>query len=130
MRFGLTVAMLAALQGGWTEVGKTGTGNPVFVRAAKPGKDGIVSATVRVVYAKKVGIPGQKDSLTASKANAMFNCTAKTFAVQESWVYFNERTNTVYQHKVNQVPGYGPTIAGSFGDVALKHFCKNVAKAG
>ena len=114
------------LQGGWTEVGKTGTGNPVYVNsvAGRKGKDGIISATVRVVYAKKVAIPGQKDSLTASKATAMFNCTAKTFAVKESWIYFNERTGKTYQHKVNQVPGYGPTIAGSFGDVALKHYCK------
>lgn len=120
----LIIATLAAFQGGWTEVGKTGSGNPVFVRAVKSGRDGIVTASVRVAYTKKVGVPGQKDSLSSSRANAMFNCTAKTFAVKESWVFFDERTNKVYQHKVNKVPGYGPTIAGSFGDVALKHFCK------
>ncbi len=121
----LFLVSLALQAGAWQEIGKTGTGNPVYVnaRGVKTGKDGIISASVRVVYAKKVAIPGQKDSLTASKANAMFNCSAKTFAVKESWVYFNEKSGKVYQHKVNQIPGYGPTIAGSFGDVALKHFC-------
>lgn len=125
-RMALVLVVAAALQGGWTEIGKTGTGNPVFVNslAGRKGKDGIISATVRVVYTKKVAVPGQKDSLSASKATAMFNCTAKTFAVKESWVYFNEKSGKTYQHKVNQIPGYGPTIAGSFGDVALKHYCK------
>lgn len=123
----LSLALPAAFQAGtWQEIGKTGTGNPVYVnaRGVRTDKDGIISATVRVVYAKKVGVPGQKDSLTASRASAMFNCTAKSFAVKESWIYFNEKTGRTYQHKVNKVPGYGPTIAGSFGDVAFRHFCK------
>lgn len=120
----IVLALLAAVQGRWQQVGLTGTGNPVYVdtRSVKHGKDGIVRATVRVVYAKPVAVPGQGE-LSASKATAMFNCTASSFAVKESWVYFDEKSNKVYQHKVNQIPGYGPTIAGSFGDVALKHFC-------
>lgn len=127
MPFQTLLALSLVLQSGaWQEIGKTGTGNPVFVnaRGVRTAKDGIISASVRVVYAKPVAIPGQKDSLTSSKANAMFNCSAGTFAVKESWVYFSEKANKIYQHKVNQIPGYGPTIAGSFGDVALKHFCK------
>lgn len=119
--------LLFVLQGRWQEVGKTGSGNPVFVdaKSVRTGKDGIIVATVRVTYAKPVSVPGRPKPLTASKAAAMFNCTAKTFAVKESWVYFDERSNAIYQHKVNQIPGYGPTIAGSFGDVALIHFCKS-----
>lgn len=122
----LVVLPLALQAGPWQEIGKTGTGNPVYInaRGVRTAKDGIISATVRVVYVKKVAVPGQKDSLTASRAHAMFNCVAKSFAVKESWIFFNEKTGKAYQHKVNQVPGYGPTIAGSFGDVAFKHFCK------
>jgi hypothetical protein len=121
------VGLLAVVlvQGRWQQVGLTSTGNPVFVdsKTVKTGKDGIISATVRVVYAKPVAIPGKGD-VNGSKALAMFNCAANSFAVKESWIYHDEKTNKIYTHKVNQIPGYGPTLAGSFGDVAFKHFCK------
>jgi hypothetical protein len=115
---------LAALQGRWQQVGVTGTGNPVFIdtRSVRTGKDGIISATVRVVYAKPVKVPNNPD-LTSSRAHAMFNCAANSFAVKESWTFHDEQKNRVYTHKVNKIPGYGPTIGGSFGDVAFKHFC-------
>lgn len=120
----LPLLVLATLQGRWQQVGVTGTGNPVYVdsRSVRTARDGIISATVRVVYAKPVKVPGKPD-LTSSRANAMFNCAAGTFAVKESWTFHDERANRVYTHKVNQIPGYGPTIGGSFGDVAFKHFC-------
>lgn len=119
----LTAVVL--MQGRWQQVGLTSTGNPVFVdsRTVKTAKDGIISATVRVTYTKPVAIPGKGD-VTGSKAAAMFNCTANSFAVKESWIFHDEKTNKIYQHKVNKIPGYGPTLAGSFGDVAFKHFCK------
>ena len=121
------VGLLAVVlvQGRWQQVGLTSTGNPVFVdaRTVKTAKDGIISATVRVVYAKPVTVPG-KGEVNASKALAMFNCTANSFAVKESWIFHDEKTNKIYTHKVNKIPGYGPTLAGSFGDVAFKHFCK------
>jgi hypothetical protein len=120
----LLLALVILPQAPWQQVGVTGTGNPVYVntRTVKKAKDGIVSATVRVVYAKPVAIPGKGD-LTSSRAAAMFNCAANSFAVKESWMFFDEKANKVYQHKVNQIPGYGPTIAGSYGDVAFRHFC-------
>jgi hypothetical protein len=119
------VAKAPAEQPRWQEIGTTGTGNSVYVdrRSVRTAKDGIITATVRALYAKPVTIPGQKRSLTATRAIAMFNCASKTFAVKESWLLFDEKTNAAYQHKVNKIPGYGPTIAGSYGDVALKHFC-------
>ena len=120
----MLLLLAVATQGRWQEIGTTGTGNPVYVdaRTVKTAKDGIISATVRVVYAKPVAVPG-KGELTSSKAVAMFNCAASSFAVKESWVYHDEKAGKVYQHKVNAIPGYGPTIAGSYGDVAFKHFC-------
>ena len=84
---GLLAAVL--LQGRWQQVGLTSTGNPVFVdsKTVKRAKDGIISATVRVVYAKPVAIPG-KGEVNGSKAVAMFNCTANSLA--ESWVKLPE----------------------------------------
>lgn len=119
------LVLVGAVQGRWQQVGLTSTGNPVYIeaRTVKTAKDGIITATVRVVYAKPVAIPGKGD-VTASKAIAMFNCVAGSFAVKESWIFHDEKTNKVYTHKVNKIPGYGPTLAGSFGDVAFKHFCK------
>ena len=121
----LAVTLVLPQAGRWKEIGTTGTGNPVYAdtRSIRTAKDGIISATVRVVYAKPVKIPG-KDEVTSSRATAMFNCTANTFAVQRNTIFFDEKTNRVYQDKVNKIPGYGPTIGGSFGDVALKYFCR------
>ena len=122
----LTLAVLVILPQAsrWQEIGKTGTGNTVYAdtRSIRTGKDGIISATVRVVYAKAVNVPG-KGELTASRASAMFNCTANTIAVKRSTLFFDEKANRVYQEKVNKIPGYGPTIGGSYGDVALRYFC-------
>jgi hypothetical protein len=115
----------------WKEIGKTGTGNPVYAdtRTIRTAKDGIISATVRVVYTKPVNIPG-KGEVTSSRASAMFNCAANTFAVKRNTMFFDEKSNRIYQDKVNQIPGYGPTIGGSFGDIALKYFCAKAGGAG
>ena len=45
----------------WKEIGKTGTGNPVYAdtRSIRSAKDGIISATIRVVYTKPVTISGK-----------------------------------------------------------------------
>lgn len=121
----LVIPGSAVEQPRWQQIGTTGTGNAVYVdrRTVRTAKDGIITATVRAVYAKPVVVPRQDKPLTATRAVAMFNCTTRTFAVKESWLLFDEKTNAAYQHKVNKIPGYGPTISGSYGDVALKHFC-------
>lgn len=125
----LAAALLASLpsaataQGRWKEVGKTRTGNPVFIdqRSVKTGKDGIISATIRVAYEKPVKTP--KGDVTASRAQAMFDCKASTFATKENAMYIDEKTDKVFQRTVNAKPGFGPTIAGNFADVAMKHLC-------
>lgn len=112
-----------AAQNRWVEIGKTRTGNPVFVdeKTVKTGKDGIISATIRVAYLEPVKTP--KGNVTASRALAMFDCKASTFATKENAMYIDEKTNNVFQRTVNAQPGFGPAIAGNFADVALKHFC-------
>jgi len=120
----LATPRLGAAQPRWEEVGKTRSGNPVFVdrRTVKTGSDGIVSATIRVAYTTPVKTP--KGNLTASRAVAMFDCAKMTFATKENATYIDEKTNNVFQRTVNKQPGFGPTIAGNFADVALQHFCK------
>jgi len=123
----VTIAITASpilAQARWQEIGKTRTGNPVYVdgRSVKKGTDGIINATIRVVYAKPVKTP--KGELTASRAVAMFDCAKMTFATRENATYIDEKTNRVFQRTVNKQPGFGPAIAGNFADVALQHFCR------
>lgn len=117
-------AVVATVQPRWQEIGKTRTGNPVFIdqRTVKKGKDGIINATIRVTYTKPVKSP--KGDLTASRAVAMFDCAKMTFATKENATYIDEKTNAVFQRTVNKQPGFGPAIAGNFADVALQHLCK------
>ena len=114
----------AAAQPRWQEIGKTRTGNPVYIdaRSVKKGKDGIINANIRVAYVTPVKTP--KGNLTASRAVAMFDCAKMTFATRENATYIDEKTNTVFQRTVNKQPGFGPAIAGNFADVALQHLCK------
>lgn len=116
-------ASLTTLQARWKEVGKTRSGNPVFVdpRSVKRGKDGIVSATIRVTFNAPVKSP--KGNITASRASAMFDCGKLTFAARDNATYLDEKKGTVFQRTVNKQPGYGPAIAGTFADVAMKHLC-------
>jgi hypothetical protein len=117
------LALLSPQKGRWTEIGTTGSGNPVFVdsRTVRKAADGIITATVRVVYGKPVKVGDVQ--LTSSRAVAMFNCTTSRFAVRENTLFIDEKSNKVYQKKVNKIPGYGPTLEGNFADVAMKHFC-------
>jgi len=120
----LLAVPVATVQPRWQEVGKTRSGNPVFVdaRSVRKGSDGIINATIRVAYNTPVKTP--KGNLTASRAIAMFDCAKMTFATKENATYIDEKTNNVFQRTVNKQPGYGPAIAGNFADVALQHFCK------
>ncbi|MEO6447405.1 MAG: surface-adhesin E family protein [Gemmatimonadaceae bacterium] len=110
-------------QAKWKEIGTTRTGNPVFINPAsvRTRKDGIIEATIRVTFTTPVKTP--KGNLTASRANAMFDCATRTFAASENTTYIDEKANTIFQKTVNKVPGFGPTIAGNLADVALQHFC-------
>lgn len=124
----LALAIIPLFQGRWKEVGTTTSSNPVFVDVRSIKRvDGIVHATVRVVYTKPVKV-GKKE-MTASRSTAMFDCTKNTFAVKENIFYVDEKKNLVHSRSVNAKPGYGPAIKGSFADVALVYVCSLDTKA-
>lgn len=106
----------------WQEVGKTSTGNPVYIDPASVvRKDSLVSATVRVVFAKPTDTP--KGPITGSRAKATFNCLRKTVAVKENILWHDEKKGTIYEKRVPKMPGYGPVFASNFSGVALAHLC-------
>jgi hypothetical protein len=120
----LLLPIPAAAQRRWKEIGKTSTGNAVYVDPKSvTTAAGIVTATLRVQFTEPVSTP--KGPITSSRTTAMFDCAKKVVAVKENTFYHNERANRVYEHKVIGKPGYGPAIVGTLPDIALKHLCAN-----
>lgn len=107
----------------WQEIGRTSTGNAVFVDPRSVSRDslGIITATVRVVYTEPVRTP--QGPITGSRAITMFNCAAKSVAVKESIIWHDERRQTIYRRSVPDRPGFGPALTSSFAHVALVHLC-------
>lgn len=106
----------------WTEIGKTSTGNPVFIDARSV-KDsaGMKVAEVRTVYAEAVSTP--EGPITGSRARAMFDCAEQKVAVLESVIYHDERANRVYRRSAPRIPGFGPAMTSTFAHVAMQHLC-------
>lgn len=125
---GATVAVLVALVPSavraqrWQEIGKTSTGNTVYVNPASVVKrDSIVTATVRVVFAKPTPTP--KGPITGSRSVAMFNCVRRTVAVKENIIWHDERKGTIYEKRTPAKPGFGPVFNSTFSGVAMNHLC-------
>ena len=112
----------AAAQGHWREIGKTSTGNTVYVdpRSVRKAK-GIITATVRVRFTPPVQT--SSGTMTASHTIAMFDCAKRTIAAKENTYYIDEARNRVADRTVNKMPGFGPALRGTLGDVALSYFC-------
>lgn len=133
MRFRLSLvpAIALALAGAhaeaqsarWREIGKTSTGNPVFIdpRSVSKGADGIITATVRVVYTEAVDTP--QGPITGSRAIAMFDCANQKVAVKESIIWHDEAKGTIYRKSAPAQPGFGPALKSTFAHVALEHLC-------
>jgi hypothetical protein len=117
------LALSADAQGRWKDIGKTSSGNSVYVdpRSVKT-VNGIVTARVRVKFDPPVQTP--RGAWATSQHLAMFDCAKSTIAVKESVYYANEKTNKVVERKVNAQPGYGPALKGSLSQVALDYLCK------
>jgi len=106
----------------WEEIGRTVTGNAVYVDARSIVREGDrVTATVRSTYATPSMTP--KGLITASRATATFDCTRKMIQVRETTIYLDEKKGTIYERRVPQDPGYGPVFRSNFSGVALAHLC-------
>lgn len=119
----ITVTSLSA-QGSnrWQEIGKTSTGNPVYVdqRSVKDSA-GMKVAVVRTVYVEAVSTP--QGPITGSRARAMFDCAGQKVAVLENIIYHDERANRVYRRSAPRQPGFGPALQSTFAHVAMQHLC-------
>ncbi len=121
-----SVAVSAHAQGRqiqWKEIGKTSSGNSVYVdpRSIKTA-NGLVTARIRVKFVPPVATPN--GAWTASHTLATFDCAKASVAAKENTYYSNEATNTIVDRKVNAQPGFGPVLGGSMGKVALDYLCK------
>jgi hypothetical protein len=120
----VTVASAAHTQSStrWRDIGKTSSGNTVYVDARSV-KDsvGMKVAVVRTVYAEAVSTP--QGPITGSRARAMFDCATNKVAVLESIIYHDERTNRIYRQSAPRQPGFGPALQSTFAHVALQHLC-------
>lgn len=106
----------------WKEIGKTSSGNAVYVdpRSVKRSAN-LVSGVVRVVFKEPVQTP--KGVWKSSRTTATFDCSARKLAAKENVYYADERGAKVTDRTVNKQPGFGPALGGSLGDVAMRYFC-------
>ena len=126
MRYALVLlAMLpaaAGAQGKWKDIGRTSSGNAVSVDPRSVKRHGnLVDATVRVVFAQPVQTP--KGPWATSRTKATFDCAKKSLAAKENVFYADAKERKVTERTVNKMPGFGPALGGSLGDVALKYLC-------
>lgn len=107
----------------WQEIGKTSTGNMVYLdpRSVRTAPDGIITATVRVVYTEPVPTP--QGPITGSRSVTMFDCTGRKVAVKENIIWHDERKGTIYRKSAPKQPGFGPALTSTFAHVALEHLC-------
>ena len=118
----LAAASPVAAQSGWKEIGKTSSGNSVYVypRSIKT-VNGIINARVRVRFEPPVQTP--QGPWAASYSDAMFDCAKLAIAVKQTIYYADEKATKVVERKVNAKPGYGPALGGSMAKLALDYLC-------
>jgi hypothetical protein len=118
----LLLPTAASAQTRWKAIGKTNSGNTVYVdpRSVHTAQ-GRTQATVRVVFTTPVQTP--EGAWYTARTKATFDCATKKLAVKENTYYGNAKETKVVEHKVNKIPGYGAVPAGSLGAVALDYFC-------
>ena len=106
----------------WKNIATTASGNMVSVdpKSVKK-KDGLVSATVRVVFTPPV--KASRGMWASSVTRATFDCARKSLAAKENVYYADARSTKVVERSVNKIPGFGPALGGSLGGVALQYLC-------
>jgi surface-adhesin protein E len=114
----------ASKQARWKEIGKTSTGNSVFVDPTSVKKDnGIITAKIRVKFATPVALQNG-DHWVMSHHVAMFDCATSRVAAKESVYYSDAAATKVVQRSTIAKPGFGPALGGSMTKVALDYLCK------
>jgi hypothetical protein len=112
----------AGAQSRWKEIGKTSSGNSVYVdpRTVKT-VNGIVNARLRVRFTPPVATP--QGAWVSSQHLAMFDCAKSTVAAKETIYFADEAGKKVIERKTIAKPGFGPAIGGSMTKVALDYLC-------
>ena len=119
----LLAPSIAEAQKKWTPIGKTASGNTVFVDSKSVKRTGpLVAATVRVAFTTPVQTPN--GVWTSSRTTATFDCAKKSLAAKENVYYGDAKETKVVHRTVNKMPGYGPALGGSMGALALDYLCK------
>lgn len=104
------------------EIGKTAAGNPVLVESRTLHRDAsIVTATVRVKFAKAVKTPG--GDWWSSRTRLAFDCTARTVKVFENWYFGDTAFRKVVSHTVSGQPAFGTVMGGSMTSVGYDALC-------
>lgn len=113
----------ASAQRTWREIGPTSSGNMVSVDPRSIHRTGsLVAATVRVVFTTPVQTP--EGPWKSSQTRATFDCAHRSLAAKENVYYADARGVKVVERKVNRLPGYGPALTGSLGEIALTYLCR------
>src|SRR4029077_10388341 len=90
----IALAPPARAQSPWKPIGKTSTGNVVYVDPRSVKKvNGIVTARIRVTFTEPVKTP--KGSWVASHNIAMFDCAKSAVAAKETIYYSDEAANKI-----------------------------------
>ena len=102
----LLLPAMASAQTRWKEIGKTASGNSVYVdpRSVHTAK-GLTEATVRVVFTTPVETP--EGTWYSARTKATFDCATQKLAAKENTYYGDAKETKVVEHKVNKIPGYG-----------------------
>jgi len=106
----------------WTPIGRTSNGNDVYVDSRSIKRTGaLVAASVRLVFASPIKTP--KGLWASSRTTATFDCLKNSLAAKENVFYADAKGTRVTERTVNKLPGFGPALKGSLGDVALSWVC-------
>jgi hypothetical protein len=124
----LVFAPPAHAQSRWKEIGKTSSGNSVYIdpRSVKT-VNGIINARVRVKFDPPVRTP--QGAWSTSQTLGMFDCAKQAIAAKETIYYADERTNKVVDRRVIAKPGFGPALGGSMAKLALDYLCAEASRA-
>lgn len=115
---GVPIAGAQALR----EIGRTAAGNPVLVEERTVRRDRtLLSATVRVRFAKAVRAPG--GDWWSSRTRLTLDCSRRQVKVLENWYYGDTLWRRIASHNTPGMPAFGTVMGGSMTSVAHDALC-------